>query len=89
VGGSPAPAHAGIQREAARVRKRDEPTIPTPSRDDSEPRAGAAGADGGTEGLKGDTYETWLARDLGMSVQDVQRYLHDLAAMGFVFEEGR
>ena len=43
-----------------------------------------------TEGVKGDTYhETWLARDLGMSVQDVQRYLHDLAAMGFVFEEGR
>jgi DNA-binding MarR family transcriptional regulator len=43
-----------------------------------------------TEGVKGDTYhETWLARDLGVSVQDVQRYLHDLAAMGFVFEERR
>src|SRR5262249_21174002 len=52
VGGSPAPAHAGIQREAARVRKRDEPTIPTPPRDDPEPRAGA-GADGGHRGGEG------------------------------------
>lgn len=43
-----------------------------------------------TEGVKGETcHETSLARGLGINVHDVQRYLHDLAAMGFVCEEGR
>jgi hypothetical protein len=43
----------------------------------------------GTEGVKGDTYhETWLARDLGMNVEDVRRYLHELTFWGLV-EEAR
>lgn len=42
-----------------------------------------------TEGVKGDYFhEAWLARDLGMSVQDVRRYLHELTFWGVV-EEAR
>ena len=42
-----------------------------------------------TEGVKGDTYhEAQLARDLGMNVEDVRRYLHELTFWGFV-EEAR
>ena len=42
-----------------------------------------------TEGVKGDTYhEAQLAHDLGMNVEDVRRYLHELTFWGFV-EEAR
>lgn len=40
-----------------------------------------------TEGVKGDTYhEAQLAHDLGMNVEDVRRYLHELTFWGFVEE---
>ena len=42
-----------------------------------------------TEGVKGDTFhEAQLAHDLGMNVEDVRRYLHELTFWGFV-EEAR
>ena len=38
-----------------------------------------------TEGVKGDTYhEAQLAHDLGMNVEDVRRYLHELNFWGFM-----
>jgi len=43
----------------------------------------------GTEGVKGDYFhEAQLARDLGMNVEDVRRYLHELTFWGLV-EEAR
>jgi DNA-binding IclR family transcriptional regulator len=38
-----------------------------------------------TEGVKGDYFhEAQLAHDLGMNVDDVRRYLHELPFWGFV-----
>ena len=42
-----------------------------------------------TEGVRGDYFhEAQLARDLGMNVEDVRRYLHELTFWGLV-EEAR